>query len=456
MPAIRWDAERGFAPAQQGIDDALALGVGGFIIFGGERAAVRQLTADLRAASPHPLLIASDLERGAGQQVAGLTPLPPLGALRGLGEDAVRRAAAITAREARDVGINWIFAPDCDLDIEPANPIVQTRSFGADPLEVARLAVAWGATCQAGGVLACAKHFPGHGRTTVDSHATLPVVDAAADLEHDLVPFRRMVEAGVASVMTAHISYPAWDHSGAPATYSGRLITELLRGRLGFDGLVVTDALIMEGARGEGGEAAGAARVIAAGGDLLLYPHDPHAAVRGLTGVDIARALGRLDNAIRLAAPPAPLEGGDLTRNLAEGRGLAQRAVSLLRGGVERARGGGVRIELLDDDAGGPYPLPPRTAFAAELARAGVEVRPDGARVVAVFVDVKSWKGRAGLSGENRQRLAALLAEPAVVVLFGHPRRLAEIPGPGAVVCAWSGDVVMQEAAARWVAERLA
>src|SRR5579859_6310967 len=189
LPAIRWDAERGYEGERAGIERALAAGVGGFILFGGEREATRALTAELRSGAPHPLLVASDLERGAGQQLRGLTQLPPLMALASLGVEAVREAARITAREARDVGINWALGPVCDLDIEPANPIVQTRALGADAYEVAELAAAWIDSCQSAGVLACAKHFPGHGRTTADSHAELPVVSAGRELERDLMPF---------------------------------------------------------------------------------------------------------------------------------------------------------------------------------------------------------------------------------------------------------------------------
>lgn len=454
MPAIRWDDASGFAPARPGIEAALELGVGGFILFGGELEEVRRLTAELAAASHHPLLIASDLERGAGQQMRGLTPLPPLGALAALGEPAVARAATITAAEALSCGINWVLAPVCDLDLEPANPIVQTRSFGADAFDVADLAARWIAACQQAGALACAKHFPGHGRTTIDSHAGLPVVNVGHELGRDLMPFRRAVAAGVASVMTAHIAYPQWDQTGSPATYSRPIVTGLLRGDLFFDGLVVTDALIMEGAKGPGGESEGARRVIAAGGDLLLYPHDPAAVVRGLEGVDVLTPLRRLDAAIARVRPGSRLTPAERQANAAFGRELAQRAVLLLRG--EPVRGRGVALAIVDDDAGGPYPLPPRTAFAEALQHAGVELRPDGAPVVLVFADVKSWKGRAGLSAESSARLAALLDDRTTVLLFGHPRRLVEIPGEAAVACAWSGDVVMQEAAARWLAARLA
>jgi beta-glucosidase-like glycosyl hydrolase len=124
LPAIRWDAERGYEPARAMIDLALERGVGGFILFGGKADAVRELTADLRARSRLPLLIGADLERGAGQQFAGAIGLPPLAAIASLGdEDALRGAASLTAREARTLGINWIYQPVCDLDIEPEMPI---------------------------------------------------------------------------------------------------------------------------------------------------------------------------------------------------------------------------------------------------------------------------------------------------------------------------------------------
>lgn len=213
LPAVRWDAARGFADATADIERALALGVGGFIIFGGERDAVAALAAQLRAGSRHPLLIAADLERGAGQQFAGCTPLPPLAALGSLGDPlALRVAGRLTAREALALGINWTYAPVADLDLEPDNPIVGTRSLGADPDAVCAAVAECIDAIQGEGMLACAKHFPGHGRTVTDSHAVLPVVNATREqLQVDLAPFVAAIDAGVASVMTAHVAYPALD-----------------------------------------------------------------------------------------------------------------------------------------------------------------------------------------------------------------------------------------------------
>jgi beta-glucosidase-like glycosyl hydrolase len=466
IPAIRWDADRGFAPALPAAEAALALGVGGFIIFGGDRAAVRALTAQLTAAARHPLLIASDLERGAGQQVAGLTPLPPAAALAAVGEDAVAAAAAITAAEARDAGIGWAFAPVLDLDVEAANPIVQTRSFGADPVAVGRAGARWIAACQAAGVLACAKHFPGHGRTTTDSHDELPVVRAGRELlELDRAPYRAAVAADVAGVMTAHVAFPALDPTGAPATFSRPVLAEWLRRDLGYDGLVVTDALVMEGAsRGStGGEPAGAVRATAAGCDLLLYPRDVAgvaAALERAAGAgdvdarQLEASLARRLAAAARAAGPRALADGDLERHRAEAGRLARAAVRPLRGEPVRVSAA-VDLVLVDDDAGGAYPVPPRSAFAAALAAHGVRVASGagagaGARVVAVFSEVRGSKGRTSLSPASRRRLADALAGPGPcsVVVFAHPRVAVEVPGPGPVWCAWAGDVVMQQAAA--------
>ena len=456
LPALRWDPEKGFAPCLAEAERALALGVGGFILFGGEREAIRALAAQLQSAAPHPLLIAADLERGAGQQAQGLTQLPPLRALAPLGADAVRDAARLTAREARDVGINWVFAPVVDLDLEAANPIVQTRAFGDDPEQVGALGAAWIMACQAGGVLACAKHYPGHGRTVTDSHAGLPVVTSSRlALDADLVPFRMAAEAGVAAMMTAHVAYPALDPSGVPATYSAAIVRDLLRRELGFDGLVVTDALVMEGALQGLHETEGAVRALQAGCDLLLYPKDVAAVARALSAAVASGALDadRLDEAamrrreaLEHVAQPLPLGSSDIEADRVLGEGIAREAVQLLRGSLAPLPR--VRVEIVDDDAGGPYRNPPRSAFGAALAERGVELADDGAPVVLVFCDVKSWKCRAGLSEENLARLRQLVTDAAAVVLFGHPRRIVDVPNGVPVLCAWSGDTGMQRAAA--------
>lgn len=453
-PALRF--RRGsFRSEGAKITQALAAGVGGFILFGGTRAAVAALTRSLRERAGRPLLLGSDFERGPGQQVRGLTELPPPAALGYINDlDATYTCGSITATEARSVGIDWIFAPVCDLDIEPKNPIVQTRSFGER--RVADHAAAWIRGCQEQGVLACAKHYPGHGRTTTDSHEGLPRVDASlAELElTDLWPFVQASHAGVSSVMPAHVAYPAWDASGAAATFSS-VILGYLRDTIGFRGLIVTDAFIMAGATAAAPEGVAAVAAVNAGCDMLLYPTDWAGVVRDMERVRPERAeqaLARYDEAV--AVP----RGTPIDPSVAEHQrfadGLADRAVHLVRG--ERPElGKALSVTIVDDDVGGPYSIPPRDVFAKTLEGLGIAVprhpEPGTRHVILVYAEPRSWKGRADLGPQSIVQLERLVPDAALVVLFAHPRLAAQIPGDVPVLCAWHGQALMQQAAARWV-----
>jgi beta-glucosidase len=464
FPALR--ARRGvFTHERAKITAALAAGVGGFILFGGTRAAVAALTRDLRErGAGRPLLIGSDLERGAAQQIRGLTEMPPPGALGFLDDlDATHAAGLITATEARAMGLNWAFAPVCDLDVEPRNPIVQTRSFGPDPARVGAHAAAWIRGCQEHGVLACAKHYPGHGRTTTDSHEGLPVVEtAAAELQQaDVVPFAAAVQAGVGSVMPAHVAYPAWDATGAAATFS-RPILEHLRGALGFSGLVVTDAFIMVGATAAQAEGPAGAAAITAGCDVLLYPTDWQAVIRALDAVAAERAeeaVARYDAATKAWGSGAwdvgLLDDATLAEHQRFADGLADRAVHLVRGEAPRLAPP-FSIEIVDDDVGGPYSIPPRDVFHKTLRELGVGIprhpTPDTRhRIVLVYAEPRSWKGRGDLGARSLAQLGRLAPQAALVVLFGHPQLAAQIAGEAPILCAWHGQALMQRAAARWV-----
>lgn len=464
LPALRWRSDGGFSHEAGAIADALDLGVGGFIIFGGTVEAVRRLTADLLRRAGRPLLIASDLERGAGQQVTGLTEFPPPAALASL-EDAavVRWAGAVTAQEARAVGINWVLAPVADLDVLPANPIVQTRAFGENPQRVASYVRSWIEGCQDAGALACAKHYPGHGRTTVDSHIDLPVVEASAEVlrESDLVPFRAAVGSGVASIMTGHVAYPSLDSSGLPATLSKPVLDEL-RGPLGFDGLVVSDALIMDGALQGRRESDAAVEAVCAGVDLLLYPNDPRRVKEaldqsldsgGLPRERFAEALARYDRALAVATgPTAPVERGpfDSADALADallGQGMIRGAPPKLEAPVD--------LLVVDDDLGGPYPPGPSDWTLQALGDELVGRYAGGSRVVLAFVEPRAWKGRSGFSASSLGMLADRAADADLVVLFGHPRLLPQLPGDAPVLLAWHRQRLMQEAVARWLRGRL-
>jgi beta-glucosidase-like glycosyl hydrolase len=467
FPALRW--RRGsFAQERPKIDAALAAGVGGFIVFGGTREAVATLTRELREQAGRPLLVGADLERGPAQQVQGLTELPPPAALGWLDDlGATGTCGMITGTEARSVGISWAFAPVCDLDLEPKNPIVQTRAFGADPVRVGEQAAVWLRGLQEHGVLGCAKHYPGHGRTTQDSHATLPRVRAAlTELQQvDGTPFEYAIRAGVGSVMSAFVAYPDWDPAGRAASFSPAILG-YLRNTLNFGGLVVTDALIMAGATAAQPGPAATVRAVAAGCDALLYPENFTSVVAALDRavggeISVARAdeaLAHYDAALGGWADLADQGEPGLAGHAAFADGLADRAAHLVRGEAPSIRAP-LTVSIVDDDVGGPYTVGPRDVFHQTLREAGVglvqRATRNVQRVVLVYAEPRSWKGRADLGARSRAALRRLVPGAQLVVLFGHPRLASQIPGTAPILLGWHGQPLMQRAGARWVLGRI-
>lgn len=475
IPRLSWDASRGFDASRSTIERALALGVGGVVLGPAPQEDVRALTKELRARTKQPLLVAANLERGAGQLFSGATGLPPLAAIASLNEpETLRKAARLTGREARNIGVNWALAPVLDLDLVPENPIVGSRSLGANAETVSKLGEAWIEACQQEGVLACAKHFPGHGRTTTDSHLERSIVRASRHelMAHDIQPFRAAIKANVGSVMTAHVLYPALDPSGALATLSMAIIRVLLRERLGFEGLVVTDALDMRGLAEVADESQAAVGALFAGCDLILGPTDLDGVARA---IDDAVADGTLDEELLLrsqrrrlkwaqwASPPNEWRKAS-TYDIAAAADLAERVVRMVRGGPTDL-GRSVHLTVIDDDAENASLGPPsRAPFAAALRASSVAIAtPDAndqrsASLIAVFGDVLGGKGRVAYSSETLAAVgrAVLCARDSgrqcLVMQFGHPRLAAELPGDH-VATAWSGDRVMQDAAARWIAK---
>ncbi len=258
----------------------LRAGLGGVCIFGDNitsRAQLRTLTDAIREANP-AALIAIDEEGGDVTRLYYSSGSPyPGNALLGRIDDLALTAevASAVAAELRAVGVNLNFAPDADINSNPDNPVIGVRSFGTDPAAVSRHVAAWVAAHEAGGVAVSAKHFPGHGDTAQDSHLALPVVDLPlAELRvRELLPFAAAIRAGARTIMSSHVLLPQLDAS-APASFSAPILQGLLRapvdeGGLGFDGVIVSDALDMVGASGEIGIPAAAVRAIAAGCDLL-------------------------------------------------------------------------------------------------------------------------------------------------------------------------------------------
>lgn len=253
-----------------------------------------------------PLLVASDFERAASMRVTGGTRFPhsmAYGAANDLA--ATKYEGLIAAREARALGIHWIFAPVADVNNNPLNPIINLRSYGEDPEQVSRHVAAFieGAHSDpASRVLLSAKHFPGHGDTEVDSHLGLPRLEVPRERldAMELKPFERAIALGVDSIMTAHMAVPALEPSGVPATVSPKVLTALLRDELKFKGLIVTDSMAMQGMTMLFDSGEGSVRSVIAGADVLLMPPDPEKAVRALVGAveDGRISRQRLDQSV--------------------------------------------------------------------------------------------------------------------------------------------------------------
>lgn len=472
LEALRFDL-RPEDEVRRTAERALALGAGGFVVFGGDAELVARRIEEWRGSVRHRLWVASDLERGPGQQFRGLPELPPPAGLAASPdpESAARVAGRITGRGARAVGVDLVLAPVLDLDVEPRNPIVGTRSFGPDPEVAGRLGRAWIEACQLEGAAACAKHFPGHGRTTADSHEGLPRVAAGrAELEEDLGPFAAVADV-VAGMMTAHVAYPALG-SGRPATLEPRILEELLRERFGFEGIVVTDAMNMSGfadpaaiASATGGDdPTGAAAALLAGCDLLLYPADLEAAAGALdraamgsarVGDRIEESLRRIEETARRVRPA----GGGARPTLGEDMdGLAARtareAVRIAgRPPAWLAPNRPLRVATVWDDRTPPSRRSLGEPFREELRARGWRVaeEDDGGRPVLLLVasTPQAWKGTASLTEAGRGSVAGIrAAAPATwPVALGHERLLPEL-GDGSGVVAWGTEETMERAAA--------
>ncbi|MBK8580390.1 MAG: serine hydrolase [Flavobacteriales bacterium] len=258
-------------------------GIGGLIFFQGGPVRQAQLTNRYQAAAVTPLWIGMDLEWGLSMRLDSTVQFPrqmTLGAVQDA--DKIEAMGAEIARQMKRLGVQVSFSPDVDVNINPANPVINDRSFGEDPEHVALKGIAYMRGLQRGGVIATAKHFPGHGDTDQDSHKTLPKVTATrARLDSvELRPFQQLIDAGVGAMMVAHLEVPALDSTpGLPSTMSRKIVTELLQRDMGFEGLVFTDALNMKGIADADKPGQIELRAMEAGNDVLLFPQDPEKAI---------------------------------------------------------------------------------------------------------------------------------------------------------------------------------
>jgi len=418
-----------------------------------------------------PLLVSADLERGASMRLNATTVFPHAMAFAAAQDPgAAKTEGEVTAREARAVGIHWVFYPVADVNNNPDNPIINIRSFGENPAEVSKYVDAFidGAHADKSNlILTTAKHFPGHGDTSTDSHMNLATI--TADRERldkvEFAPFRSAIEHGVDSIMTAHIAVPALDDSGLPATLSPKILTGILREQLGFKGIVVTDALEMGGiAKGfKQGEAA--VRALEAGADVLLMPTDPHAVIEAVTAAVQSGRISkkRLEVSVeRLLAAKArvglvwpstvDLEKVTVILNSPESNAAAQavadRSVTLVKGGASLGdpakacflalaesrtspQGQAFSTEILKRAPGAHVAILNSQMTAEEVAVADQQASGCETTVVAAFVSVAAYRGNVALGGVFPGLMERLIGsgKPVSLVSLGNPYLLRNFTG---------------------------
>ncbi len=441
-----------------------------------------------------PLIVSGDLERGASMRFNDTTIFPHAMAFSAARDAAaVRYEGEVTAREARAIGLQWVFYPVADVNNNPDNPIINIRSFGENPADVSQYVTAFiqGANRNPKQrVLTTAKHFPGHGDTSVDSHLNLATIagDKKRLSDVELVPFRAAIAAGVDSVMTAHIAVPALDAPEMPATLSRTIITDLLRDELNFRGVVVTDALEMGGiVKGFGGGEA-AVRALEAGADVLLMPSD---ALEAIDTVAAAVKNGRISreriaqSVARLLAAKARVGLG--TRKLvnlkaipklvntpetnARSQQIAERAVTLVKNDSQ--------LVPLRDPAAACFVILKEgnasvqgQAFVQELQRRAPaakfmtldshmedtelnsyeqQLQSCGTLVVSAFASVAAYRGNVALGGGFPALVDRLIAtrKPVIFAALGNPYLLRNFPGVSAYLTTFSTVPPSEVAAVR-------
>jgi beta-N-acetylhexosaminidase len=438
--------------------------------------------AALASGAGIPLLLSTDQEHGIVARIGRPATLFPGAMALGAGgsEADARRAARLAGAELAAMGIRQDWAPVADVNVDPANPVIGVRSFGSDPAAVARLVAAQVGGYQAAGVAATAKHFPGHGDTATDSHVGLPVMkhSRAAWEETDEPPFRAAVEAGVDAVMTAHIVFPALDPSGDPATLSRPIVTGILRERLGFTGVVVTDALDMAGVRQKYGDDRVPVLALKAGCDQLLNPPDLPLAHRSVVAALESGELSRErieESVLRILelksrrglftdGPPDPARVDGVVgipEHLDAADAIAARTTTLLANPD--------RLLPLDATAGprllvtGAEPPSPSGTTGPPTAVLARELTALGCRAEAVPADraVAAAPGNAAVvvctynveEGDSPQRalVAGLIATgvPVVAVAVRNPYDAARLPRCAAELATYSWADVEMRAAAR-------
>jgi beta-glucosidase-like glycosyl hydrolase len=480
--------------------ELIAEGVGGFILFGGSVERTPGLLRALQEYAEIPLLIASDVERGLGQQLSGGTRFPSQRAVASAINRRSKKDIAVLDRmldavrlEARSAGIHAVFSPVVDVNNNPDNPIICTRAFGDEPEVVEWFGSRYIKRLQKPPgqgrleLLACAKHFPGHGDTDQDSHSVLPVIraDRARLNRVELPPFREAVKDGVGMVMVAHLLVPALDPD-KPTTFSKKTVTALLREGMEFDGLIVSDALDMGALAGSYSQAEIAVRAVEAGMDILLHPEAARATIDAvvaaveqgrLTRGRIAESVERITAAKKKLGlfdkPTASTAPIDYEKHRLIAREIGRKAIRIISGDKKLfplPQRAGVACFILDDDnnteSGNALIHALRDGFrnlSVLVLTPGTElpeslaldcIRAADFVVLALFSRISASKGRSGITDKLRKQAAGILHATrdmqgtSVVISFDSPYLLDQFPEADVRIAAFDRMHEIQEAAA--------
>jgi beta-glucosidase-like glycosyl hydrolase len=420
----------------EGLFELVQKGIGGFIIFGGQKDEVKELVSRLQSASKTPLFIASDIERGVGQQIEGCSHFPSQMAVAAAIDEnddedieLLRNAVRAVADEAVDIGINVPLIPVLDININPDNPIICTRAFSDKPEDVAWYGSTYIKVIEGSGLLSCAKHFPGHGDTDIDSHISLPIISKPLNelMQTDILPFREAVNAGVSSIMAGHLSIPAIDT--LPTTISRKMI-ELLRGELGYEGLIMTDALNMD-ALEEIGDVA--AKCINAGYDIILHPADAALTVEELKRSVLSDEINekKIDMAVeRILKYKSKINGQrpvtDYKKHVELFQAVSDRSITLVKdtaGGLPLTDLQNTScVYIFDENRHDLQVLKKAFQRAGSIAECNGMDMSDTV-VFALFTSIAAWEGSSGIRNENIDIIKGLIANAgrSIVISFGSP-----------------------------------
>ncbi|MFC2164570.1 glycoside hydrolase family 3 N-terminal domain-containing protein, partial [Acidobacteriota bacterium] len=456
--------------------------VGGFVLFGGDVFEAAHLNNTLQETARIPLLIASDLERGLGNQIDGAILFPPAMSYGAAdSEELAYTLGKITAREARAVGIHMTYAPVVDVNINPDNPIINVRSFGEDPDQVSRLAVAFLLGCQEHGLITAAKHFPGHGDTAEDSHLVLPTLEFDRNRldKVELYPYRKTIESGLQAIMIAHLWIPSLDATpDLPASLSRPVVTDLLRKEMGFKGLLVTDAMDMHAVTKLYSSAEAALMAVKAGIDMVLLPPEPKKVierlVRAVKSGEIAESsidasVKRiLDAKARIGLHKQKLVDLEALDDEIDTRVHRRQAEIALESSMTLVKNGEDIIPLplkgkkltvlsLSSDKGGYFAgkrfvdemrkrVPEAFTFYAE-ATTGKEYLEDMLEktvdtdifIIGIFSRLRGYKGSVGLEEKHVDLIQKLAGsnKKVVAVSFSSPYFLRHFPDVDSYLCAY-------------------